>query len=324
VNSLLLGLRAAAESTRLRILGLTADGELTASELVQILGQSQPRVSRHLKLLCEAGLLERHREGAWAMYRLAEQGEAGRLARQLVDLMPAEDVQAALDRHRLAAIKQARAQAAAEYFRANANRWAEIRSLYVPEAEVERAMLDLVGDKPIEQLLDIGTGTGRMLEIFASRVRHGLGIDLSHDMLRVARSRLTDRGLRNCQVRHGDMYNLALPNACCDLVLLHQVLRYAEEPRWALAEAARLLRPGGRLLAVDFSPHELDYLRGEHRHRWLGFAAADMERWLAAVGLRPAVTRHLAGDPLTVSIWLAGRGVQPPPTRPAAVEGAVL
>lgn len=323
METLLSGLRAAAEPTRLRLLALAAEGELTVSELTQILGQSQPRVSRHLKLLCDAGLLERHREGTWAFYRLAERGDRAPLARLLVEMIPDTDAKLGLDRARLQAIRQARAHQAAEYFRANADRWAEMRSLHVPESEVERALLTLAGDRAIGDFLDVGTGTGRMLEIFASRVSHGLGIDLSHDMLRVARARLEELGIRNCQVRHGDMYNLALPSASFDFVVLHQVLHYADEPRAALAEAARLLRPGGRFAAVDFAPHELEYLRAEHRHRWLGFDAAEVVRWLAAAGLRPVPTRQLAGDPLTVLIWSAERPLQQRESQLGEVLGAL-
>jgi ArsR family transcriptional regulator len=238
----------------------------------------------------------------------------------LAELVPSEDVQFTLDRDRLSGIKQSRASAAAEYFQANADRWAEVRSLHVPEGEVERALLELAGDRVIDHLLDLGTGTGRMLEIFASRIGHGLGIDLSHGMLVVARARLAERGLRNCQVRHGDICNLALPNASFDLVLLHQVLCYAEAPHAVLLEAARLLRLDGRLIVADFAAHELDYLRRQHRHRWLGFPELKMERWLAAAGLRPAVTRHLAGDLLTLSIWLAEPAGRAPLLRPLATE----
>ena len=205
MDALLAGLRAAAEPTRLRLLALCAHAELTVTELTQILGQSQPRVSRHLKLLSEAGLIDRFREGAWAYYRLAAGGQGAALARTLVDLVPAHDPQLGRDLERLESIKAARARAAADYFRANAERWDEIRSLYVPESEVEQALARLLGERQIVDFLDIGTGTGRILEVFAPRVQRGLGIDLSHDMLRVARARLEQAGVRHCQVRHGDM-----------------------------------------------------------------------------------------------------------------------
>ena len=312
MESLLQGLRAAAEPTRLRLLALCAHAELTVTELTQILGQSQPRVSRHLKLLCDAGLLERHREGTWAYYRLADNSECAHLARTLVDLVPACDDALARDLGRLDAIKQTRAAAAADYFRANAERWDEIRSLYVPEDEVEAALLEAIGDQPINDFLDIGTGTGRILEVLAPRISRGTGIDLSHEMLQIARARLEESGHRHCQVRHGDMYNLQLPNAEFDVVVLHQVLHYAEEPGAVIAEAAQTLRPGGRLLVVDFGTHDQEFLRGEHQHRWLGFECAQVNDWCAGAGLRSQESGKLAGGRLTVVIWQAEREGETP------------
>ncbi len=288
-------------------MALCAHAELTVTELTQILGQSQPRVSRHLKLLCEAGLLERHREGTWAYYRLADTTDCAHLARTLVDLVPDQDDGLARDLSRLGTIKQSRAAAAAEYFRANADRWDEIRSLYVPEGEVEAALQKIIGDGPIGDFLDIGTGTGRILEVFAPRVNRGMGIDLSHEMLQVARAKLEQAGHRHCQVRHGDMYNLQLPNAEFDVAVLHQVLHYAEEPSAVISEAAQTLRPGGRLLVVDFQAHDKEFLRGEHQHRWLGFEADQVAGWCEAAGLQAAAPTALAGGQLTVLIWLAER-----------------
>src|SRR5690349_3123904 len=251
MDTLLTALKAAAEATRLRLLALCAQGELTVSELTQILGQSQPRVSRHLKLLCDAGLLARFREGTWAFYRLAETGAGAALARTLVEAIPADDPVLALDRERLEAIKRGRAEQAATYFRENAARWHEIRSLHVPERDVEAALVGLMPPGRVRDLLDVGTGTGRMLELFGPRVARALGIDSSREMLAVARANLERAGLRHCQVRQADMYQVPLPAGSFDVVIVHQVLHYAESPAGVLAEAARLLRPGGRLLVVD-------------------------------------------------------------------------
>jgi ubiquinone/menaquinone biosynthesis C-methylase UbiE/DNA-binding transcriptional ArsR family regulator len=304
MNELLSGLRAAAEPTRLRLLALCAQGELTVSELTDILGQSQPRVSRHLKLLCDAGLLDRFREGNWVFYRLAERGD---LARLLVGLVPERDPVLALDRERLQAIKRQRAAQAAEYFRANAAQWDRIRSLHVDDHEVEAALLRLLPAGGIDDLLDIGTGTGRMLEVFGARVRRAVGIDLSREMLAVARANLERADLRHCAIRQGDMYQLPLAGASFDAVLIHQVLHYADRPADVIAEAARVLRPGGLLVIIDFAPHALEYLRSEHAHRRLGFADAEVLGWCRAAGLEPEPVRHLPGEPLTVSLWAARR-----------------
>ncbi|MFQ5955584.1 MAG: ArsR/SmtB family transcription factor [Kiloniellales bacterium] len=307
MDELVTGLRAVAEPTRLRLVALCARGELTVSELTHILGQSQPRVSRHLKLLCEAGILDRFREGTWVFYRLAQDGRPAGLAESLVDLIPRDDATLKLDLERLAEIKRARAEAAAAYFRQHAAEWDDIRSLYVDEKEVERALSDLLPADDVEDLLDIGTGTGRMLELFAACVRRAVGIDLSREMLAVARTNLDSAGLRNCRVRLADMYQLPWPGASFDAITIHQVLHFADQPARAIAEAARVLRPGGRLMVVDFAPHELEYLRTGHAHRRLGFPDSEVRRWCRAAGLVPEKVVHLAGEPLTVSIWPATR-----------------
>ncbi len=304
---LLSGLRAAAEPSRLRLLALCAHAELTVSELVQIIGQSQPRVSRHLKLLCEAGLLDRSREGTWAFYRLSERGRCAELARLLVDLIPLKDESLALDLERLEAVKRANADRAAEYFRLNATKWDEVRSLHIAEARVEEALMGLLPESGLGDFLDIGTGTGRILELLGPRVERGVGIDVSREMLAVARANLQNAGLRNCQVRQGDMYQLPFPGESFDAAVVHQVLHFASDPAEVIAEAARALKAGGRLVVVDFAPHEVEHLRTEQAHRRLGFDTAEVSAWFRAAGLAPGAMIALAGNPLTVCLWPATR-----------------
>jgi ubiquinone/menaquinone biosynthesis C-methylase UbiE/DNA-binding transcriptional ArsR family regulator len=303
MDEVLAALRAVAEPTRLRLLAVCARGELTVSDLVQVLGQSQPRVSRHLKLLCEAGLLDRFREGNWVFYRLARTP----LARLLAGLVPENDATAALDAERLAAIKRARAEAAAAYFRTNAARWDEIRSLHVDEGEVEAALIRLLPDHGVRDLLDIGTGAGRRARSCGPRVQHAVGIDLSREMLAVARVNIERAGLRHGSVRQADMYQLPFPGGSFDAVVIHQVLHYAERPSAVIAEAGRVLRPGGHLLVTDFLPHDLEQLRSEHAHRRLGFADREVEAWFEAAGLAAETPVHLPGTKLTVAIWPARR-----------------
>jgi ubiquinone/menaquinone biosynthesis C-methylase UbiE len=318
IAELLAALRAVAEPTRLRLLVLCSRGELTVSELAQILGQSQPRVSRHLKLLCEAGLLDRFREGSWVFYRLTAGGAAGGLARHLVAACGGRDPTLALDLQRLSAIKQQRAERAAAYFSENAPQWDHIRSLYIDEREVEAALTDIVAAIRPRDLLDIGTGTGRMLEILGPLAGQALGIDMSREMLAVARVNLERAGAANRAVRLGDMYQLPLPDASFDAVVIHQVLHYADRPAAAIAEAARVLRPNGLLAVVDFAPHLLEFLRTEHAHRRLGFADGEVADWCRAAGLTTAGPLHLQGDPLTVVVWAAYRDALPMP------EGAAI
>jgi SAM-dependent methyltransferase len=313
---LLTGLRAAAEPTRLRVLALLAEGELTVKEITDILGQSQPRVSRHLKLLAEGGLVERFKEGTWAFFRLAESGRAAGLASAILTQIDSQDPALSRDRERLDTVRRRRAEAASAYFRAHALEWNRLRSLHVDEAEVEAAMLMALGPGRIDSLLDLGTGTGRILELFASRLGRGLGLDVSHDMLTVARATLDRGGLRHVQVRHGDVYNLFLEPGSFDAVVVHQVLHYLDDPARALREAARVLAPGGRLLVVDFAPHNLEFLRDEHAHRRLGFGEDEVRQWLEAAALGSVAHRDLppaqgGSGKLTVSIWLAQKAAEP-------------
>ncbi len=306
-DHLLDGLRAAAESTRLRLFALLAEGELTVGEIAEMLGQSQPRVSRHLRLLTEAGLTERMPEGSWVFYRLAHGGVGGRLVEALLALLPKDEARLERDRQRLAVVRARRTKAAAAYFRQNASRWDELSALYIDEAEIERVLIGLLGRSGIDDLLDIGTGTGRILSLLGPRVGRGVGIDNAPAMLTIARAKLTQAGLRNCHVRYGDMYDLPWPAGSFDAVTIHHVLHFAERPAAAIAEAARVLRPEGRLVIVDFAPHDLEALRSEHAHRRLGFANGEIAGWLVEAGLKPARLRHLRGRTLTVSIWSAIR-----------------
>jgi ubiquinone/menaquinone biosynthesis C-methylase UbiE/DNA-binding transcriptional ArsR family regulator len=303
-------LKAAGEETRLRILALVAEAELTVSDLTDILRQSQPRISRHLKLLAEAGLVERFREGTWAFFRLAEHGNGATVARALIDHLNPEDQTIARDRARLVSVRATRAAAAQAYFRAHAAQWDRIRKLHVADDAVEDAIRAALGNKPFRSLLDLGTGTGRMLELFGPEIERGLGLDLSLDMLQLARDRLERAGLKNCSVRQGDIYDLPLANDSFDVVILHQVLHFLDDGARAIHEAARVLRPGGRLLVVDFAPHEQEFLREQFAHRRLGFARETVSQWMTSSGLEPVLHKSLAPEPgtdgkIAVSLWLA-------------------
>lgn len=306
-------LRAGGEPTRARLLALLESGDLTVKDLTAILGQSQPRISRHLKLLVEAGLVDRFPEGSWVYYRLRDDGAAAALVRLLLATLDGEDLAVRRDRERLEAVKRDHAEEAARYFGANATRWAALRSLHVDEREVEAAILTAVGERPFGTLLDLGTGTGRMIELLSGRFERAVGIDSSHDMLAIARTELDRAGIATARVQQGDVYSLNLARDTVDLVTVHQVLHYLDDPTRALREAARTLRPGGRMLIVDFAPHGLEFLRDAHAHRRLGFTHQEIARALEGAGLEVTSIRDLAApssetsgaEKLTVTLWLA-------------------
>lgn len=331
-SELLASLKAAGESTRLRILMLLRECEFNVKDLTRILTQSQPRISRHLKLLVEAGLVQRFREGSWVYFRLvepaagedadsAEYTSAGAVNRALLSTLDRSDPVLVRDRERAEAVKRERAQAAQAYFQDHASDWDRIRALHLAEAEVETAMRDVLGSGPFDMLVDLGTGTGRAIELFAGQARQVIGIDVNQAMLAYARAKLERAGLGHAQVRQGDLYNLPLGDARADAVILHQVLHFLDDPGRALREAARLLKPGGHILIVDFAPHDLEFLRHEFAHQRLGFSGDQMRQWLAAAGLVLRVQRDLTpvldadasglaqpqSQKLTVSLWLGTR-----------------
>lgn len=309
MDQLLGALRATSEQTRLRIIAVLSQNELTVSELCRVLGQSQPRVSRHLKLLCDAGVLERHAEGNHAFYRPARTGLGRQVLDAVVPLISSDDESIVRDFDRLASVRDERAAVAAAYFEDIASDWDRLRTRHVQDEVVETAMLDAVRAETVGDFLDIGTGSGRILEVFAPRVEHGLGIDLSREMLNVARARLGDLNLRHCSVRQGDIYNLDLPDGSQDVVVIHHVLHFLDAPEDAVAEAARVLRPNGQLLIVDFAPHDLEHLRAELAHRRLGIRHEDIEAWTARAGLTDLVRTDLKPSgrrqdgQLTTTLW---------------------
>lgn len=313
---LLAGLKASGELTRLRILILLADGELNVKDLTRILGQSQPRISRHLKLLSDAGLIERFREGSWVYFRLAEDNLTAIIVTKVLAGLDMEDSTIRRDRERAAGVKMERAVLAQKYFREHVGEWDRIRSLHVAEDDVETAMLKVMGPGPFEFLVDAGTGTGRILELFSEHMDRGLGVDINHDMLAYARVKLERSEVSNCQVRHGDLFNLPLDDATADAVVIHQVLHFLDDPAQAIKEAGRILRPNGKLLVVDFAPHNLEFLRDEFAHQRLGFENRLVSQWIKDAGLNPGVHRNLKPDSktneekLTVSIWRGSKSLK--------------
>ena len=316
-------LRALADSTRLRIMRLLSAMELAVGELAQVLGQSQPRVSRHVRILCDAGLAERRKEGSWVFLRSAvAEGVApplGAAAARLLNLAEAEDAsfaaRCAEDRRHLAAIRAAREATAAAYFARHAEEWDTIRSLHSPDKRVEAALAEALGSQALGRLLDVGTGTGRIAELLAPRATQVTAFDKSPEMLRVARARLQHLPAGSVDLIQGDFTALPFPDAAFDPVTFHQVLHYAQEPEAVLAEAARVTRPGGAIAVVDFAAHDREELRSQHAHARLGFSDEQMLALLTEAGFAAAPATALPGKPLTVKIWTARRQAHTAPAK---------
>jgi ubiquinone/menaquinone biosynthesis C-methylase UbiE len=301
-------LRAIAEETRLRILFVLQRGELTVTDLTEILGQSQPRVSRHLRLLVDAALVTKHREGTWAFFRLVDDSDHGGLITSALAAVDVDDPVISADLERLDNVRARRADAASEYFERIAPIWDEERSLHAAASTVEAAILDVIGERRIGRVLDVGTGTGRMLQLLADRADRAVGLDASHSMLSVARANLERLGVQGWELRQGDVHSPPLERATFDLVVIHQVLHYLDDPARALAEVAQLVAPGGRLLVIDFAPHRHDFLRAA-AHRRLGFTHDQLRDWFDQVGFDCStivdVDPPAGDDGLTVTVWLA-------------------
>ncbi len=298
--------RALADPTRMRIVSLLRKMELSVGELAQVLGQSQPRVSRHIRILCDAGLARRRKEGSWVFLLPGDASTLEPLFGAL-DKLPvgsAEHHWQVADAARLTAVRADRSAAAQSYFDAHASEWDALRSMHVAESEVEAAILDLTGGPISDVLVDIGTGTGRMIELLSSRARRLIGIDRNPEMLRLARAKLSDTPFSHWELLQGDVGVLPLEDNSADAVIVHQVLHYLPTPENALAEASRILKPGGRLLIVDFASHDREELRDQQAHARLGFSDEQMAEWFVGSKLEISETRELSGGPLTVKLWL--------------------
>ncbi len=307
MKELLTILRALADPTRLRIVRLLSRMELSVGELAQVLGQSQPRVSRHVRILCDAGVARRRKEGSWAFLAPVKGGALSRLneAMDQITAESGEDLWSIADAARLAAVHADRATAAQAYFAAHAASWDAIRSLHVAESEVEAAIVGILDGEPCGRLLDIGTGTGRIIELLAPRAERAIGIDRSPEMLRLARVRLSEAGQPNWELQQADVAELPFQSASFDTLVIHQVLHFLPAPELAIAGAGRLLGARGRLLIVDFAPHEHEELRDAHAHTRLGFSDDQIKEWLHQAGLEMCETHVLDGGDLSVKLWLA-------------------
>lgn len=309
-QSLVEWLRAAGEPTRLRLLALVRMRDLAVGELVQVLEQSQPRLSHHLKTLTTAGLVERLPEGSWVFYRAANSGSAKVFLDNLFSQLDQELRPFCDDFAKLRKVSDDRAASAEAYFADVANTWDTVRDLHSPNAAIESALLSLAGEGQFHRVIDFGTGTGRMLALFASRAQAAEGVDLSHQMLTVARANLEKAGISGARVRQGNVMATPFDDSYADLVVIHQVLHFMDAPERVIAEACRVLEPGGRLLIVDFAPHDLEFLRTEHGHHRLGVSHDRLAEWARDAGLE--LDEPIAIEPpretkngLTVHIWEA-------------------
>ncbi|MEE9446650.1 MAG: metalloregulator ArsR/SmtB family transcription factor [Arenicellales bacterium] len=308
MDTLIKALKAAGETTRLRILAALSQHELTVSELVSLLGQSQPRVSRHLKLLLDAGLLLRFQEGSWVFHRLSSSTHASEVAQSVLALIDFDDPQVIKDSERLARIKAESAKRATDYFAQNAGDWDKIRTMVGSDTSIETAMLKVIAGNTYNSMIDMGTGTGRILQIFSPHVQHATGYDSSQEMLKLARANIEQAKLKNCQVRLGDISALPDDKASADLITIHQVMHYLDRPFAVIEEAKRLLAKQGKILIIDFAAHQHEFLRTEHAHRRLGFANNEVAFWCESNDLKlidtQKITHNNHKDSLDVMLWV--------------------
>lgn len=308
VDHLVNCLRALGEPNRLRILALLMRGEMAVGELAQVMEQSQPRLSHHLKALTAANLVERMPEGAWVFYSVPATGNIRIFLDSVLTQVDFEAGEFADDARRLDYVRKARTAAAEDYFGEIAETWDTVQGLQSPRAEIEIAFLEMAGPGPFDRVIDIGTGTGRMLTLFAPHAKRLDGIDLSHRMLTVARANLDRADVDNAHIRQGNAASLPFEDKCADLVVIHQVLHFLDEPERVIAEAGRVLKTGGQLLIADFAPHRLEFLRSNHGHRRLGIRDEALGEWSERAGLIIDQTRAFAhpeslAEGLTVKLW---------------------
>ncbi|WP_295492532.1 metalloregulator ArsR/SmtB family transcription factor [Sphingorhabdus sp. EL138] len=305
--SLLNIMRALADPTRLRIVFLVRRLELSVGELVQILDQSQPRVSRHIRILDEAGLLERRKEGSWVFLRPSGMLTDGSLSSLLAEADMSQAKAFQRDLLRLDEVRNARTDMAAQYFAAHADEWDSLRSLHIADSEVEARLAQVLQSAPLGQVLDVGTGTGRIVELFAADSSRLVAIDSSPEMLRLARAKIANlhpETARKIEIKLGDFNMLPVGDGEFDTVIFHQVLHYAQHPEAVIAEAIRTLAPGGRLVIVDFAAHDLEELRTVHAHARLGFSDDFMRKAFTGQGLQMVHQTALAAGELVVKVWM--------------------
>lgn len=298
---------ALADPSRLRILLLVRHVDLAMGELAEVLRQSQPRVSRHVRILAEAGLVSRQKEGAYAFVGRSRTAEAEAVL-AMIDAIVGDRDPIAPERAHLADVRAARQRALDRWFADHAAEWDLMRNLEAPAEAVEGALVELACARGVKRLLDIGTGTGRILELLGPHAVAAAGVDRSPEMLRIARTRLDAAGLQGLEIRQADMADLPFAEAAFDTVVIHQVLHFSEDPAAALREAARVLAPGGQLLVADYAPHAEEELRTRYRHVRLGFAPEVMAQQIEAAGLAIGESRRVAGPRLAVHLW---QGVKP-------------
>ena len=286
--------KALADPCRARLTAVLLSGEFTVQELTRIMGMGQSRVSRHLKILTEAGVLSVKRQGTWSYYRAGEESTFFSGIRPAFERELSSLPERCRDLAAVSKVLEERRRRSQEFFDCHARQWDDLARTLLPVPEYRQRLLQLVPEGA--SVLEIGIGTGGLLTELTSRASRVIGVDHSPAMLEEARRRLNDRGIGGIELRLGEMSHLPLSDASVGCVVANMVLHHAADPPAVLAEIRRVLAPGGTLLLADLARHERESAREQLADQWLGFEDNELTEWLRRAGFTIINIDKVAAD----------------------------
>ncbi len=295
-------LKALADPCRLRLTAVLLSGEFTVQELTRIMDMGQSRISRHLKILTEAGVLTVKRQGTWSYYRAGEECRFFSAIRPAFERELEMLTERSRDMAAVAEVLEERRRRSQEFFDRHARQWDDLARTLLPVPEYHKRLIKQVPEGVT--LLEIGIGTGALLIELAARAANVIGVDHSPAMLEEARRRLANDGVSSVELRLGEMSHLPLSDGSVGCVVANMVLHHAADPAAVLAEIRRVLVPGGVLLLADLARHEREAAREQLADQWLGFEENELTDWLKLAGFAVVTTELVAADPGQESVLL--------------------